>query len=247
MKRIIYFILALVFPLAGYAANYTKQFNLYGGISYPNVSSSGIIIASDERDTLHSTSSGSDVIGGLGLSYNYVLPPDLVQKFHHALYDASLGLDLFVFNTTDSGETYLFGQADLADYRYRLKLQTARLMLDGTVGLHPFWQDIIPFITAGLGVARINATYAENVKASQGVFGGELYLPNHTTYNFTYSFGAGLKKSLSKRVLLSILYLYTNLGVASTSTNSTEITILKPITAKIQTNTALLELSVILD
>jgi opacity protein-like surface antigen len=247
LKQVINFLFLLIFPLTGYAANYTKQLNLYGGVSYANVSSSGIIIAPDERDTIHSTSSGNDVTGGFGISYNYLLPPNLVKKFHQTLYDATFGLDLLIYNTTESGETYLFGEANLANYRNQLQFQTARLMLDGAIGLHPIWQEIIPFITAGAGVARINTKYLETAKANQDIFGGELYLPTHTTYNFVYSFGAGLKKSLSERVKLSVLYLYTNFGVASSSTHSTEITIMKPITAKLQTNTGLLELSVILD
>lgn len=239
-------VLVVASPLSVYASAFIPQLNFYGGISHINMKKSTLTVSSNEVDTLNGTTNNTHSTGGIGAALDFLIPP--ASKSGTYLHDVSIGMDLFLLNTNSGGSVYQYGSPELHNYDYHLMFKTSRVMLDGTMGFVPFMCDVIPFVTAGVGVAHIQTEYYETPLS--GVVGGQLNLPRRSQNNFAYSAGVGIKKMLSNHLQLSILYLYTDLGTARTASYSNSadnvITLGKPIETELQANTALMELSVLL-
>jgi opacity protein-like surface antigen len=218
------------------------QVNLYGGVNYTSINKSSLAISPDEVDTLHGGDNSNTFMSGVGLAYDFILSAPTKNNFY--LHDISLGVDAFFFNTINSGSVYQYGLPEFNNYNYYLQFKTRRLMLDGTLVFAPIWRGIMPLITAGVGTVNIATKYYDE---SRDMTGGDISLSDHTVNNFAYSFGVGIRKAITANLHVSALYLYTNLGTARSSVNSnsnnTSIALQEPITAKLTTNTGLIELS----
>lgn len=219
------------------------QLNAYGGISWSTFNSSSEELIG-ETDKLRSNGSTADVTEGLGISYTFM--PSLFQHTHSQwLHDVSLGMDLLFFNTQDSGTVYQYGEEALGNYHYDMYFDTARVMVDTVVGFHPVLNDYIPFVKASVGAASVRTSYSEAPLLTD--FGGQIGLPSQTSTNLAYSAGLGVKKVFMKHLQVSLMYLFTDLGLVTTSVHSNDpgnpTTLLSPITTRLQSNAALLELS----
>ncbi|MBX3708649.1 MAG: porin family protein [Gammaproteobacteria bacterium] len=229
---------------AASTANY--QIRLYGGFSHAYTSTNKLVIDSpieDETDFLHNTNSGNDGTAGIGFSYNFLPTLALADDSDDCfLQDTSVGMDLFFLNTTNSGIVYQFENPNFDNYHYDLKLKTLRIMLNGELGFQSPLQDIIPYLQASVGIARIRTSYDETPRTEEGISDGNIQLSSKTNYSFAYSLGTGVKIMLASNVQLSISYLYTNFGSTETATRSNNVVLTKPINVTLRTHTGLVGL-----
>ncbi|MFI4954843.1 MAG: outer membrane protein [Gammaproteobacteria bacterium] len=236
--------LFLSVPIVTIASTHNFQIEIMGGFNHSYSPESKLYIKSDtpgvptEVDTLHDTSSGNDFIGGAGLSY--ILP--LADDKDDFMRDLLIGLDLYFFNTTRSGEVYLFEDPNANNLDYDLKLKTSRLMLNGELDFFSPWKRLAPYLQGSIGVARVEASYHDYPIGE--TIGGGIRLSEKTNYNFAYSLGAGVKYNFIEDFQLSISYLYTDLGDVETSTKSGDQVILtQPTTDRLRTSSGLVGLS----
>ncbi|VVC74951.1 hypothetical protein AQUSIP_02250 [Aquicella siphonis] len=231
----------LLLPGSAFAANCNFQFTLYGGYNHSETSVSDLVISPLETDSLHNSNGGNDFLGGAGVAYQQMLTDD--EDNGTIFRDVSLGLNFFMFNNSSSDEVYQFKDPQFDNFNYQLKLETSRLMLDGQLDFQPLWQDVIPFVEASVGVARVVAKYNESPEPDEGIQDGDIDLTDRTNYQFAYSLGAGFKTNLSPQVQLSLSYLFTDFGTVKTSTHAPQLTLDSPISIQLRTHTALLGLS----
>jgi len=238
------FILSGMIPLTGNCHNDTGnlQASLYGGYNYLSIGGNRLLRLPIETDTLLTPSANNSFIGGIGAGYRISNHSNILPY----IKAITIGPDLIFFNKSVHGNVLQLQDPQFPNYDYTLKLKTARLMLDGWLDGSPLCFDMVPFIGGGVGVANIKTSYYDVVSSAgfdAGISGGEISLGSKTTTNFAYSLGAGLKKQLSPRVQLSAAYIYTNYGQATTSINSSQVTLVTPVSFKVQSHSALLGLT----
>lgn len=191
------------------------ELSLYTGATNPSINP-GELKASNETDSLHPNGrQHSDFTWGLGGAYRYRLPAFPENRLLNTLQAISLGLDLLSFQSVQKGYDWLFDQPAYANYYYTLPITSTRLMIDSQLTFHPIGgQYFYPFIEGGVGVVRNTANYYDSPLVS-GTTG--LTIASYTQNQFAYTYGGGIKILLPKNLMLSIAYLYANLGNASTA------------------------------
>ena len=201
----------------------------------------------EEIDTLHRDGFKNKAAVGGGLGYN-VLPylianygtPD--NQFSY-LRDVIVGLDVIFFDTTQTGDVYLFQDPMLSEYTYRLKYKTARLMVNTEIGVATPWERLYPYFQASFGDARVSAGYHDYIKPQFGE-GLEIRVEPQTTYRFTYSVGAGMKFLITPDLQLSLSYLYTDFGTVSTINSFIDESVnVNPVRMRLRTSTGMLGLA----
>lgn len=189
-----------------------------------------------ETDSLHETDSGIDFIGGLGYAYDIL--PWFVNDAN--LAKVWVGLDLILFNTTQSGEVYVDGNPDFSNYFYDLSEDTLRLMVNSEVDFKTPIKTLTPFVQASVGAARIVAHYQDETNPSVPfIREGGIDLEDKTNYNLAYSLGTGLKFLPMPEIQMSISYLYTDLGFVKTSTKDRDLTLSEPLEDHLKTSSLL--------
>ncbi|MFA6037205.1 MAG: outer membrane beta-barrel protein [Legionellales bacterium] len=234
---------AFLFPLHAFAEEgddyYPFEIEIMGGINHTNSAGGSISFEAGEYDTLHETSDNNDGIWGFGVGYGL---PFFDEEDDDGIFrDLLIGLDLLFFNVDREGEVYQGGQPELNNYNYLLELRTSRLMFNTELDFFPEWEWVFPYIQASAGIARVDATYSDT--PVPGIGGGAISLPQHTNYNFAYSFGAGLKFLIMEELQLSVSYLYSDLGDVKTSSDSENADLTNPITGELRTSSGLVGLS----
>ena len=195
------------------------QMAVYGGISNP-IGTPGLLhinTSPPEVDSLRNQSQVYNFTGGFGIAYGFLTG---TGQGHNPVNDFSVGVDFFSLITTLKGNVYQFGSPALSNFNYQIRLKSTRLMLDGQLNFHPITHWIIPFLTAGIGVSRISASYHDTPVASSGLSGGGISLPSNINWNMAFALGAGVKVPVSQKVQLSLSYLYTDLGPIQTGTGA---------------------------
>jgi opacity protein-like surface antigen len=231
----------VIIPLSTspWAATPITKINLYNGIQRIQSNKGALYLSSEETDTFTTGHTDNDFTSGIGIALMF-------PYANRSPCNYSIGIDLLFFDTSNIGRVKLYGLPQFDNYQYHLRFRTARVMLDGNFDLKPLPYHLIPFIKGGIGAAKITTDYLETPNGSD-IVGGNLHMPDMTTYNFAYSIGAGVKHSLSETIELALLYLYTNLGTVHSSRYSnngdTQVTLLKPISAKLNTNSIYMELT----
>lgn len=168
-----------------------------------------------QTNTLHGSSSLFDFTGGGGLAYDFVMPAAASGQNDYAIRDISLGINAYYVGGHDfNGEVYRFGLPQFNFDNYDLNLQSTRVMIDSEWDFHPIGQHVIPFIMGGIGDAINNMSYKETPISANQNPGGQLSLDSHITHNFAYELGLGVKVALTPDSLLSLRYLYSDLGSA---------------------------------
>lgn len=163
-----------------------------------------------EEDALHSTSFDDDFIWGAAYGYNILSRPNLILQ--HVI----LGLDMYFYNTEDSGETYQYVNKSMNNYEYEAYIQTARLMVNSELDFQSPWEAVFPFFQMSLGASRVTMDYHDTPK-NEFVGGGGVSIEEGITYNFTYSVGAGLKFQFTPNIIMTASYLYTDFGNVKTA------------------------------
>lgn len=222
------------------------QANVFGGISRTQMTSSLIHISPQETDLMEKDNA-TDTTFGAGIAY--VLPLERILNNHpnSIIKNLLFGVDYFYYNTQLGGGVQLYESAKFTNYDYTLNLRTNRLMLNIQWLFLPQWQNISPYVGAGIGGTRIRTRYYEQPKVFEMIYNGELNLTSRTNTNFVYSLTVGVRKPLTSQIELFLSYLYTDFGSAYTSCQSTLNVIESPIKIKVATQTGLLGISYAFD
>jgi len=190
--------------------------NLYLGEAQNTTSNtSGLKFSTYETDTLtNPNKSSTDIAPGLGITYRHVISPNN-NSLIHAL---SASLNYYYTDMSRDGQVYLFGYAQFNNYTYKMKINSNRLMLDGELELHPLVHNITLFGILGIGGALNTMSYKE--KSVFTNVGGQLDFSSHDQLNFASEIGGGVKMPVNKNSVISLRYLYTDLGEATSKNQS---------------------------
>ena len=185
----------------------------------------------------------TDFTWGVGGAYRF-LAADLPPKLN-LLHDITLGVDYFYFQSKPDGDVWQFQQPSYDNYRYTMPVTSSRVMFDSEWTLNPFGSYISPFIEGGIGMAFNTLSYSDTPMLPN-YYGGET-VSKHSQYQFAYTAGGGIKVAVPqiKNTILSLRYLYANLGSAATSQYAA-IPVSTPVTASLTTQTWVLGLTYLL-
>jgi opacity protein-like surface antigen len=217
--------------------------HLYGGLAKAISAPKSLFFDTiyPERDTLvKNSNSGQGFTGGFGLSYDILNAAD----YNSIINQVSLGLDFYFFNTNIKGDVLQFGDPELNNLTYEYGLNTIRFMFDGQLDFHPIHQ-VVPFILAGIGPSSIKAKYYDVPRPSEQHDDGGVTLPTSTRCSLAYSVGAGFKVPLSKKIQISLSYLYTDIGTGQTGSIPVlyHLGRIEPISIKLRTQSGLIGLT----
>lgn len=215
--------------------------SLIGGSAYNQVGLSMLVISPTETDRL-SNDINYDLVQGFGIEQTLPMkslplpPPKIIEHI-------DLGLFYIRYIATNTGHVWLYGLPNLANYHFRLKHQTNRIMLATTLWLHPLKNAMRPFIYLGAGGVHINTRYVESPKLEEGTTDGELVLARKKRINFAYSLGAGIEKPLSKKISVRLQYRFTQFGNSNTSREARQVRLVRHIKTELKTHAALVSLA----
>lgn len=219
------------------------QVNAYlGGTT--TVTSPGNLNLFGETDSLMPNQrQQTDFTWGLGGAYRF-LAADLPSKLN-LLHDITLGIDYFYFQSNPEGNVWQFQQPTYDNYRYTMPVTSSRFMLDSEWTMNSFGPYISPFIEGGIGMAFNTLSYSDTPMLPD--YYGSESVGKHSQQQFAYTVGGGIKVSVPqiKNTILSLRYLYANLGSAATS-QAAAIPVSTPVTASLTTQTWVFGLSYLL-
>jgi opacity protein-like surface antigen len=130
---------------------------------------------------------------------------------------------------TDTGTTTGFD--DRADDTFRLDggVDSAVLMLDGVFDVPGGGTRFTPFLKAGIGIARNEASAALDVQYDSAIWDGTVFegetitdhrFPDAFETSFAWNIGFGVRTKLTDRFMLSLEYGFIDLGEAATGTDA---------------------------
>lgn len=214
-------------PIASYALCPGVQLSLYGGGVDVAIKKTEIDISPFETDTVTKGHHHTSFTPAAGIAYNYVIAPNSQP----ILDSVTLALNYYYISTTHKGDVYQFENPLFDNFDYSMQLKSSRLMFDTEWNFQTVWGGIVIFGEAGAGAARNKVEYHDTPKP--GIIGGGLDLPSHTQNKFAWEAGAGIKVPVPRmeKLLLSLRYLYTNLGTVDSATNG-NFAIVEPIKFK---------------
>ena len=185
----------------------------HGGVGWYSEGKSQTIDYEDGDFDVFSNDTGrqSSFQYGLGTGFNF----DMVQQ-------GSMGIGIGWYGDVEreyKGFIEQYGKSSLRDYSYSYKLQSQRVMLEGSWGF-PFYQQLEGFVTGGLGMSwnkfnsyKFSALGAELSPKSQ--------FQENTNSAFAWQLGAGVSWAFMPQLKASVFYLYANSGKAeSTASNA---------------------------
>lgn len=149
-----------------------------------------------------------------------------------------------------TGNVWRFNNPSFNEMTYTMSIQSARLMVDGALSIASKKQFSL-FAIGGIGNTWNQLRYSDtdNTNAANCP-DQELHSDSHTHSSFAWETGAGINYAFNPRVLLSLEYLYADLGTVKTAAkgNTGTITIPHIVPAQFNLNaqTALLGLHITL-
>lgn len=195
-------------------------------------------------DTFTHQSSASAFTWGVGALYRFKLHAPSTEPY---VFDAlGAGLDVFqITHFNQTGKVLQFNEPVFENYTYTLKLNTVRVMANFDLDFQPIQSWFIPFVQGGLGGASTTVSYT-SVPISP-VESPNFTLPNESSWHFAYQAGAGLKYVVKPHVLLSLRYLYANMGQVNSSILGSTTTLATPLTVTMSTQNVLFGLTYSID
>ena len=191
-------------------------------------------------DTFTHQSNAGAFTWGVDALYRFKLHSPSTQ--HYFFDSLGAGVDMFqVTNFHQTGNVLQFNLPEFENYTYTLKLNNIRVMANFDLDFHPLRQRFIPFIQGGVGGARTAVSY--NSDPISPVVGPNFTLPTQASWNFAYQAGAGLKYTTNTPWVLSLRYLYANMGNVHSSTLGSSATLATPLTVNMSTQSILFGLT----
>lgn len=219
-------------------------YSVYGGSQRALIkpTPSSFTLIGNQLEVLYPTyRSATNFLPGLGLKYQY--SPDTGTRLSNYANALSLGVDAFYTRMTRYGMTYDYGIFN--NYNYRMRVESLRLMVNGEWTLPGIFSHLYPFFIVGVGPAYNSASYSDQANPSAPL-GVSINMPKESSIAFAYNIGAGVKLPLTRNIEISIRYLYSDLGVASTGSEA-NLTLAHSIQIPIITQTWLLGISYSVD
>jgi opacity protein-like surface antigen len=151
----------------------------------------------------------------------------------------------YVFPAKINGVIRQYSLPIFENYNFNYKVQRQTFLAIFKTDIYR-WQNIMPFLTAGVGFSILKASnYTENpvpgvtARLSPG-------LGSHTNINVSYTFGAGLDFILQKNIVLSAEYQYGYFGHTATGAGIAGYTNQK-LSTTLSANTLILSANYFLD
>lgn len=200
------------------------ELNAYVGEAQNTTSNTGSLTFSQyETDTLTDANKDSnDFTPAIGAAYRFVFP----KSFLHAV---SIGLNYYYTSMSRNGQVYMFGLPQFNNFTYDMDIDSQRLMLDGEFDLRPIMHGITFFGEVGAGGAMNTMSYKEKSVLNNG---GQIDLGSNDYLNFSSEIGAGIKVPITQKSIISVRYLYADLGKAESNKQSKTVAMAleKPLT-----------------
>lgn len=191
-------------------------------------------------DTFTNQSSANAFTWGLDAQYRFKIHAPSTQNYF--LDSVGAGIDLFqITNFNQTGKVLQFNLPEFENYTYTLNLNNLRIMADFDLDFHPIQQYFTPFIEGGIGGARTAISY--NSAPILPVVSPNFILPNESSWHFAYQAGAGIKYEATTYLVLSLRYLYANMGKANSSILGSSAVLATPLTVNMSTQNYLLGLT----
>jgi opacity protein-like surface antigen len=191
-------------------------------------------------DTFTDQTGGNSVTWGVDAKYRFRLHEPASK--HYIVDSIGVGADIFqITSLNQTGNVLQFGMPEFENFKYTLNLQSTRFMADFDLDFHPIAKRFIPFIEAGLGAAVTTVGYQS--KPIPPLAGPNFELVDETSWTFAYQAGAGIKYVVNTHLILSLHYLYANMGKVDTSTNGDLSTLAKPMTVDLSSQNLLFGLT----
>lgn len=195
-------------------------------------------------DTFSSQSNANTFTWGIEALYRFKLHAPSIETYFFDSFGA--GIDVFqITNFNQTGNVAQFGLSEFENYTYSLKLNNIRVMANFDLDFHPIRHYFTPFIQAGVGGARTAISYSS--APISPVDSPKLTLPTQASWNFAYQAGAGIKYVAKKHIVLSLRYLYANMGKANSSTLGSTTTLATPLTVSMSAHNWLFGLTYLVD
>jgi len=134
----------------------------------------------------------------------------------------------YLGQSTIKGAVWRFGSPVFNDMTYRMPFESTRLMFDTALTIASKKQYSL-FVIGGIGGAWNRVGYSDSDNIGLPCASQNLGLNSNTNSSFAWEVGAGLAYALNNRIALSLEYLYTDLGNASTPGSGSTGTITTPI------------------
>ncbi|MFI4955610.1 MAG: outer membrane protein [Gammaproteobacteria bacterium] len=182
-------------------------------------------------DTFTDQSDAGAFNWGVDAKYRFKLHKPSAQ---HYIFD-SIGAGIGVFQITSfdqTGNVLQFNMPEFENYTYNLNLKTTRIMADFDVDFIGI-QHFIPFIEGGIGAASTTVSY--DSEPIPPISGPDFTLHDKTSWNFAYQVGAGVKYVIDTHFILSLHYLYANMGKVDSSTSGSTTDLAAPLTVDMST------------
>lgn len=190
------------------------KFSVYGGLQKNILHPGSFTLVGNEIERLvPNDSKTTNFLWGLGAAYRFILPPQ--KNILRYLHDIDLGLDLYYFQTNQSGIALDFNESP--DFDYKLRIQSLRVMGNLEFTLLPVTSKIIyPFIVFGAGLAS-NTNHYHDLPNANSPTGVGVSFDRNATMELAFALGAGVKWMLCRNTEISLRYLYANLGSVKSS------------------------------
>jgi opacity protein-like surface antigen len=192
------------------------QLSLAGGIDWYHSSNTNIIISPFETDSLHVNHTSTNGAWKIGLGY-YLFDDQLSCQnyFNHLL----LELNLYQTNTKLKGSVWQYELAEFNNYNFKAPITSTRLMLDVKPTIFN-WRNLSLYFILGVGRTWNEISYQETVSDESIDPASSFSLSEATTNQFAWDAGVGFKFEFNPQWSATAEYLYTRLGNAAPSTNS---------------------------
>jgi opacity protein-like surface antigen len=170
---------------------------------------------------------------GIDAKYRFKLHKSGPQSY---FFDAiGAGINIFqIIDFNQTGHVLQFNLPEFENYTYKLKLKNTRVMADFDLDFHPLLFNLIPFVEGGIGAANTQITY--DSAPIPPLDSPNFQLPQKSSWHFAYQVGAGMKYTVNTHFLLSIHYLYADMGKVDSSTSGNTTTLATPLSAEMRTH-----------
>ena len=224
------------------------------GIADPMLGSGVLGVTSNETDFLvkPNGTNWSTFAAQAGVGFVHYFP-GAMQYSENLQWFPSIEAELngyYLGQGNFTSAVWRFNSPAFNEMTYHLSIQSTRLMVDGALTIASKKQFSL-YTIGGIGNAWNRLNYSDNDNNNTAACPDQgLNLGSHTHSNFAWELGAGVTYAFNPRVLLSLEYLYANLGTAQTSahgnTGSIAIPNIVPAQLHLNSQAALLGLHIAL-
>jgi opacity protein-like surface antigen len=201
-----------------------------GTTSQVTANNSHLNVTSSETDTLIQTNNNKWNNGGaqLGIGYNYPLFGSLLYSDKIQWFTAiEPELNFYYANIKNTGDVYRFDSSAFNDLTYNMNINSKRLMIDAGLTVAS-WRSFSVYALGGMGKAWNRIDYNDNTNADDPCPEQRINLNSHTSGDFAWEAGTGVKYTINNRVGVSFAYLYTDFGTQKTDNTGNSGTITAP-------------------